>query len=228
MVESDKKQFLAVINAVMSVYSKEVSPSGFHIWWAALESYEYSDVTRAFTAYVKSADSGTFAPKPADIIRMIDGNSDDKAMMAWSKVNRAMGAAGAYRSVCFDDPVINMVVMDMGGWPKICGGTVDELQFTSAEFIKKYRAYAGRGQLREYPSVLIGLSEQQNRIAGFKSPQPTLIGNPSEAQKVLENGSEKDFIQLTSGRVTEILDHMLLGKDVEKTGFDKIIKETPK
>jgi hypothetical protein len=205
MIESDKKQFLSVINAVMSVYGKEVSPTGLQVWWAALEEYPFNEVTRAFTSYVKSADSGTFPPKPADIIRMIDGTVQEKSVMAWSKVMEGIRHAGAYRSVCFDDPIINLVLQDMGGWPKICGSTVDESQFLFAEFNKKYMAYSARGKDIKYPAILMGISEEQNRIAGFKPTPPILIGNPQKAQLVLDSGSDKSHVQITSGKVADFL-----------------------
>jgi hypothetical protein len=120
MRREDYDRFAQMLAAASDLYGKSISGGAMTLWWEALRRYDVADVERAFRAAVSNPESGQFMPKPADIIRAIDGTSGDRSLLAWGKVMDAMRAVGAYNSVAFDDPVIHAVVSDMGGWPKLC------------------------------------------------------------------------------------------------------------
>jgi hypothetical protein len=52
-------------------------------------------------------------PKPADIVRNLQGTASDRSLIAWGKLLEAMRRVGAYRSVAFDDGAIHAAVEDM-------------------------------------------------------------------------------------------------------------------
>lgn len=197
MHDEDKREFAAVVTASLGIYGKDVSRDMLRLWWAALEKFSITEVRQGFTLFLRSADSGTFAPKPADIIRMIEGSGADRGMLAWSKVSAAFSRVGAYQSVAFDDPTIHKVVEDMGGWIALCGGTEDEQPFKAAEFSKRYRAYCEAGGPQSFPSHLIGISEGENAAKGYKIAPPVLIGNPDECQRVIATGTSNASLQVT-------------------------------
>lgn len=198
MLEADKREFVEVLKAVLDLYGKEASAPVLRLWWAALEQFSIEEVRHGLTRFVRSADSGSFAPKPADIIRMIEGSAGDRGMIAWGKVQEAFGRVGGWKSVAFDDPIIHVIIDDMGGWPKLCSTEGDEMPFRSAEFAKRYRAYAERG-LERFPPYLTGRHEESNRLHGHPVPPPLLIGDPAKAAKVIEDGSSMPRLQITSG-----------------------------
>lgn len=198
MVETDKAEFANIVKAVLDMKGKEVSPAVLRLWWAALEEFSIEEVRHGFTRYVRSPDSGSFAPMPADIIRMIEGSAGDRGMLAWSKVQEALKRVGGWQSVCFDDPIIHCVLEDMGGWPKLCSTESNEMSFRAADFAKRYRAYAERGMPAQYPPYLTGRHETSNRIGGFTPPPPMLIGDPQKCALVLEKGQEGPRLQITS------------------------------
>lgn len=200
MVESDKRDFAAVLRATLDVYGKEASPDVLRIWWAALQDRSIDEIRIGFSRYIRSTESGSFPPKPADIIRMIDGTSSDRGMVAWSKVHEAILRVGSYRSLAFDDPIIHVVIEGMGGWPALCATPKDELPFRSNEFSKRYRALAETGGASSYPSYLVGISESQNNMNGFKSDPPMLIGDASKAAQLIASGTTSPRLQITSGK----------------------------
>ncbi len=221
MREEDKREFKDVVTAVMDVYGKEMSAPVLRLWWAALEPFSLAEVRHGLTKFVRSPDSGSFPPRPADIIRMIEGTAGDRGMIAWGKVQEAIGRVGGYQSVAFDDPVIHVCIEDMGGWPKLCATESQEMTFRAAEFAKRYRAHAEAGVQRFAP-YLTGRHESENRIAGFKAPPPVLIGNPEKALLVIEKGSSAPTLQITRerGNVSQLIAQALAGK-VDNSDADK-------
>lgn len=194
----DKKQFAEILRATLDIYGKDASVPVMQLWWAALFDRSIDEVRIGFSRYIKSADSGTFPPKPADIIRMIDGCGRDRGALAWTKVIDGVRAAGYPRSVTFDDPIINCVLDDMGGWVKICTGQASELSFVAAEFERRYRAYAEHGIQGGHPKFLPGASEAENAARGYPVDPPMLIGDPEKAMKVLQSGMEARRVSVTS------------------------------
>ena len=66
--------------------------------------------------------------------------------------------------------------------------TDKEWDFVKNEFVSRYRSYS-HGETPNYPPVLVGMFETQNRMNGFKSQLPRLIGDKEAARKVMANGS---------------------------------------
>jgi hypothetical protein len=198
MIEAEKREFAEVLKATLDIYGKEVSVSVLGIWWNALVNYSIQEVRQGFTHFIRSADYGNFPPKPADIIKMIDGTGADRSLLAWTKVLQACGSVGAYRSVAFDDPIIHLVVEDMGGWIKMCGSESDQLDFMRNDFSKRYRDYVVRGLTDSYPKYLIGISEGDNKSRGYKIAPPMLVGDPQKCQLVLTNGGDNSRVRITS------------------------------
>ena len=115
MQANDFQKFKEGLQGVMSFYRQEVSDFALDVWWSALKIYDLRAISEAFGKHVANPDNGQFPPKPADIVRMLQGSSQDSALVAWSKVDKAVRSIGLYETVVFDDPIIHRVIMDMGG-----------------------------------------------------------------------------------------------------------------
>jgi len=189
MRESDFESFSQMISAVCALYGKPASSHMIAIWWGALREYDLQGVRHAFDRHVKNPDSGQFMPKPADVIRMVQGSTQDAALVAWSKVDKAVRHVGPYATVAFDDPVIHAVIQDMGGWVQVGSKTDKDWPFIAKEFETRYRGYRLQGSAGEYPPSLAGIAESQNSQTGFRSPPPVLIGDQERALSVIAGGS---------------------------------------
>jgi hypothetical protein len=135
-------------------------------------------------------------PKPADIIREIDGCRKDRGALAWAKAFDAMGRVGGYSSVAFDDQIIHAVIEDLGGWTKVCRTDGNDVSYLQHKFGEAYRAYAGRPTIT-YPKYLTGEHESNNAIKGYKTKPPVLIGSPEKAKQVMALGSDLPKTQIT-------------------------------
>jgi hypothetical protein len=194
MKPSDYEEFKRGITGVMSFYRKEVSNFALDIWWNALKNYDLKAINDAFGRHLMNPDTGQFEPKPADIIRMMQGSTLDSALLAWAKVDRAIRHVGTHQSVVFDDPLIHAVIYEMGGWVALGQKREDEWPFVAKEFEARYRGYKARGEKPAYTGILLGIADSQNQREGFAAQPPILIGNESQANQVLMLGSDSATI----------------------------------
>lgn len=194
MQANDAARFREGISGVMGFYEKTIAPFAFDVWWNALKAYELPAVIDAFNRHLSNADTGQFAPKPADIIRMLQGSTQDSALRAWAKVDQAVRQVGTYTDVVFDDALIHRVIQDMGGWISFGMKDDDEWPFVSKEFENRYRGFKIRSETPEYPSILIGIATAQNSQQGIRSEPPVLIGNELRALQVMQGGTDKPSI----------------------------------
>lgn len=190
MNTEDFQKFHDGMVGVMSFYGKDLSAFALDVWWSALRNYDLQAITQAFNRWLSNPDQGQFPPKPADVIKMLAGSTQDKAFAAWAKVDRAVRSVGAYASVAFDDPIIHRVIHDMGGWVGLGQKSEDEWPFVARNFENMYRGYAARGEVPDYPQVLLGIAEAYNGSKGFKSDPPRLIGDRLKALAVMEGGKD--------------------------------------
>lgn len=203
MNTNEHSAFIALVADVQAFYGKDLSEFAGSVWWEAMKPYDYRAVADALNRHCVNPDSGQFAPKPADVVKMLQGSTQDSALVAWTKVDRAVRSCGTYNSVVFDDPIIHRVIMDMGGWVQIGSREEKEWPFVAKEFENRYRGYKMRSETPDYLPVLIGICEAQNSRAGHKSQPPVLIGNSEQAKRVMLAGSDKPQLEFTRMHVSD-------------------------
>lgn len=189
MQQSDLPEFSQLITDVLAYYRQDASRFVLGLWWGACQGFELEQVRKAMQRHATDPEHGQFAPKVADLVRILQGTTTDRASLAWGKVLEAMSAVGAYTDVVFDDPAIHAAADDMGGWPKMCRTEIKELGLLQHRFMQSYRAYTERGQF-DYPKRLGGdrSPDSEYEKAGLKLPRPALIGDPDRAKLVYQGG----------------------------------------
>jgi len=205
MEPRDRNRFAACLLACSEIYGKPISESVAGVWWSALKSWDIAAVEDAFGRHFQSPDRGQFQPKPADIIRMLSGTAVDSSMVAWSKFEQAVRRGGPYSSVTFDDPIIQRVVQDMGGWISFSVKDEDAWPFVGNEFRTRYQAYRAQGGVPEHPARLIGITEAENSTRGFSVSDVVLIGDKEKAKAIADSGSAGAGLQITRSPVTKAI-----------------------
>lgn len=183
-------QFRALLTDVLAYYGKDCSDFTLTVWWGACQKFELEQVGRALERHAADPERGQFSPKVADVVRVLQGTTTDRAALAWGKVLSAMTAVGAYTDVVFDDPAIHAVVEDLGGWPKVCRTDTAELSYLQHRFQESHRAYTQRGQFA-YMRRLPGdrSPDHEYLSAGLPLPRPAMVGAREKALAVLRGGS---------------------------------------
>lgn len=187
----EKRRFAALITGLSDYYRQEISKAVLSLYWEGLKQYDYEAIEKAAWAHTQSPDeSGRWMPKISDLTKALQGRTVDQASVAWAKVDRAVRTVGPWVDVSFDDPLINRVLQDLGGWIKIAELTDEkEWPFTEKRFITLYQGYKMRSEPVDYPDRLIGLANASNGAEGQLKQGVKLIGNEEKAKQVLLSGS---------------------------------------
>lgn len=201
MQPNDRQPFAQLLANVMAYYQRDASPFLLDVFWNGLSGHEFEDVQRAFELHAGNPDNGQFAPKLADIKKLIEGSTLTQGMRAWSKVETAVRSVGAYRSVAFDDPLIHVVITEMGGWVPLCRCAAEDMPFKAREFERRYASYRLRREVPAFPPRLIGENEAENRLNGrVYEVRPVLIGTPERAALVMERGKAQPALRITDAK----------------------------
>jgi hypothetical protein len=172
MTPRDRADFAVLMTQALAFYRQDTSDFALSVWWEACQSCALEQVRKALTAHAMDPERGQFPPKPADIVRQLQGTHIDRALLAWGRAYEAMKSIGAYQSPDLGDPIAHAVIVDMGGWPALCRSDLDALPFTQKRFCDTYRTYATRGVPAETPKRLIGESEASNAKLSIASGLP--------------------------------------------------------
>lgn len=205
MQATDKQAFAGLLVTIGELYSKQISPILSKLYWRMLERFEWKDIVDALQAHVQDPDCGQFMPKPADIIRAINGNGQTQSLQAWTKLEQAIRLVGPYDSVVFDDAIIHQVISEMGGWIKLCSVNEKELAFVAKEFQVRYGSYKHKPPLT-YPRYFPGINEHQNARQGFACCAPRLLGDLTKAIAVFENTTPKEVLNQLNNASSQLLE----------------------
>lgn len=189
MRESEIEEFQGLLTDALAFYGKDVSRFALDVWWSACQAFELDQVRRALTRHAMDAERGQFAPRPADIVRQLQGTVTDRAMVAWGKAIDAASRVGGYTDVVFDDPAIHATIEDLGGWPKFCRTETKGLSYQQHRFQQSYTAYVDKGAF-DYPRFLPGDRSPDEMYVrrGLRPPRPALIGDVVRCRAVIDGG----------------------------------------
>lgn len=200
MTEHDFEKFRQGLAGVYGFYDKEINDFALDTWWNSLKQFDLPAIIQAFNRHVVNTESGKWLPKPADIIRMLRGSTQDAALIAWSKVDYAIRHRGTYVDVAFTDELIHRVLYDMGGWIALGQKNEDEWPFVAREFENRYRGFRERSEIPEYPAVLTGIANAYNRSKGLPLEPYVMIGDEAACQCVIAGGTDKPLIAFKQAR----------------------------
>lgn len=189
MQAHEHDDFAAMVVDALAYYRQNVSEFTLHVWIEGCKPYTLEQVQKAMTAHMTDAATGQFAPKVADIVRILSGTHTDRSMLAWGKAYEAMSSVGAYTDVVFDDPAVHAVIEDLGGWPKVCRSETKDLSYLQHRFCEAYKAYSGRGTF-DYPRRLMGdrSADSEYTKKGLPLPRPAVVGDREKAKEVYSRG----------------------------------------
>jgi len=164
MTRDDVGPFTAELARLAELYDKPISVALGALYFEALQSYPITEVVSAMRRHVIQSERGRFFPKPADLVVLLDGDAESRALQAWTTAVRAWEQYGVYRSVEFADQHIAATVEDMGGWiafdERYC--LAKEEPFMRKEFVTRYLGYL-QSPPRRVVGVLHGIHQDITR-----------------------------------------------------------------
>jgi len=177
MDDSNKKDFATIFYTTGELYDKAISKELLLMYFNVLIKFDVEQIRKAVEKHLLDPKHGTFFPKPADIVRNIDGEnrtSENRAMIAWMEIERAMSRYGAYGTLELDDKQALMAVKSMGSWQHLCHTDRDKLGFKRQEFIKNYEALENT-PVEMLPQSLSGIEELHNQRVAIDNPVDNLM-----------------------------------------------------
>lgn len=109
--------------------------------------------------------------------------TESKSLSAWTEIIMTIRYVGHYNSIVFSDPLIHMVIKEMGGWIFLCQQPERKLFFLQKEFERRYKNYYSNKKLA-VPDHLSGHIEQQNTEHDFPDYIPKAVSSASQPYKV--------------------------------------------
>lgn len=191
MQNKDFKKFMALLALVADTYSQpRLSEDAVKLYFKVLSDYSLDEVSQAIMEHIKQS---PYMPKPADVIRILDGTVEDRASEAWYHVLKAMQQYGHYESVQFDNPAIHYAIERMGGWQKLCQLTEEELPFRERDFIKHYIRGERMASWDKVPLRFMGKHEQDNVFNGWDDmiPDTVFIKTNDNVKKMLDSSNKE-------------------------------------
>ena len=147
------------------------------MYFNILINYSIDQVNQGLSKHVLDPKHGTFFPKPADIVRNIDGASistEDRALTAWMAVEVAIGSVGSYGTLKLEDKQAMMSIKAIGSWQQLCATDRDKLAFKRQEFIANYKALENT-PVEMLPESLPGIAELENQRKSVGGPASELL-----------------------------------------------------
>lgn len=134
MDDSDKREFLNMMNMMALNYGKDLNADLLRLYWLSLADMELDQIKLALIHIVKN---NRYFPRPDEIIEAAGIGKAQIELVGLSEAQRIVDSVRRYgnsRVVEFDDPVTAEVVRRrFGGWRQLC----DSLQESKLEFFKK-------------------------------------------------------------------------------------------
>ena len=189
MTDKDKEKFAYLLQGLAEDKGLQLSAAGIALKFEALKTFPLEDIHKAALSMMGTKKYATM-PSVADFIEYLgSGSVDDQGMIQAGVVYQAVKKHGGNRSVCFDDPVTQAVIVQgFGGWQKLCEELQEDQQkWFMKDFAKLYGAFGRRG-VKEY-GLLPGRSDPLDAKG-----EPAFIGNPEKAQLVYKQAETQKLI----------------------------------
>ena len=170
--------FCALMKATAETCATEPkSKNALGLTFAVLSKYSLEQVKAAVMRHFATKD-GKFYPTPSHIINLIEGDSEDRAELAWRLFLRAIQVNGYYNSVTFENPAIRYAIFHLGGWIKINEElnklSEKELSFWGKDFKRLYTVGEREANDKNVPSYFQGAIEADNKFHGYDDFMPEI------------------------------------------------------
>ena len=136
---TDKQRILQTIAGVYSYYGRDVSEFILGVWMDDLAGYSPEEIDAAFVRHRRDPERGRFCPLTADILKQLEGDESDRALVAWGKVLEAARNGGGKFS-----GATQQALEAMGGMGRIRMASASENGFLQREFCGAFKAYKAR------------------------------------------------------------------------------------
>lgn len=135
MKQTDFKRFAVAWQAAQKVYGKTADADVISLCFRVLSQYELADIENALGAHLQDGEGGQYAPRPADIVRKLEGSKDSQVALAWADFRQATRSGEMP-----DDPALQQVIRRLGGLEFLGDKKSRDLDFMREQFAAMWLA----------------------------------------------------------------------------------------
>jgi len=179
MEKTDFKEFSKHLTGIAETLDASLSSVKVQIYFQALEDISIGDIKKALGFISRTS---KFFPKPVEIREAVFGKLEDRALVAVELISEARRSISGYASVCFEDPIIHVLIENFGGWEELTALTKEEWKWVKKDFIKQYPVFAGRTTLADVPERLKGIHEK-SAVEPWPEDKVALVGDIQKIEK---------------------------------------------
>lgn len=206
MERFQSEALFSMLETISKMKNREMTAEIFKLWLAALNSYPFEEIKNAFNRYIQTERG---MPEPVDILDILCGSSENLALAALIKVEKAMSRYGSYATVVFDDPIIHAVIDGLGGWIKCCHVTDRELTWWEKDFRERYRLHLSCGIPSDVSPKLLGILDETNLPHGAIPQKPVVIGDYEKAIGWVSKLENPEFLSLDREKYPQKIDESI-------------------
>lgn len=195
MASTDAARRLNAIIALAGAFRQEADKPFQQAYLMGLSDIPADRIEAIVCEAIKTEE---FMPTVARLRRMagFDFSVSTRAIVAFECLTKSVLSVGAYRSVVFDDLVLNATISSLGGWVAVCETKADEWDtFFRKRFSDAYKANceAKRGT----NAAQLGICDRENGASGYATGKPVLIatGLPPVAGVIVREDKPKRAIK---------------------------------
>jgi len=157
----NKKIFMENFTMLCEIYNTLPTKGKLEAYYFVLQEMDEDDFKKSIIEILKTRKFASL-PKPAEILEYSLQSIDELSILAIEDIERAIYSHGAYKSVSFEDSVVNSVIDSLGGWSFICSMELNDWKFAKKDIPK---LYAIKYKSKSHPEHLIGIGEKENGFA---------------------------------------------------------------
>lgn len=117
-------EFAKGMGLLAAAIGRQISRETMEAWFLVLGDMSADEFNRGIVESLKSHKFAGLPPlgvvREHAVVSRRNLACSDRALIAWSVIKSCVAKHGAYATVDFDDPVVNVVIRRLGGWPRIC------------------------------------------------------------------------------------------------------------
>jgi hypothetical protein len=147
-------------------------------WYEMLSDLTDQQYTMAVAELIRSGDDWPTISKLRAAAMPAGLDYETRAEVAWAALRPAVASVGGYRSVQFDDPVINATVRALwGSWRLLCETTTEDLTRSKLAFLRTYArlSEAGVSHLQAAPMAGIHDTDRSREGGNEQEPDPVVM-----------------------------------------------------
>lgn len=168
---NNKAEFIALIEALAAAFNREADEALLLAYKIGLEDLQIRDLRRAVRKAIHGCRFMPSVRELRDLAGEVSGEA--RAVKAWEVFKRAIDQHGRYKSISFDDPLINATAWNLGGWIECCDRAAEHKGETwlRKDFERVYVFLHETGVGSQQSQALIGEHERSNKFQGCEIPE---------------------------------------------------------